>query len=132
MKNNMTNEIKRQEVRRAILKGLSNYPEACDAKSIVADTIDAMAFRMGRNGDLKCDSEKLTNHILKMTPEEQTRAVVELEAMTKTYKQLFETVKAKTRYKGTFEDYIDEVSVVAGNEKPSTSMEDIAKSVLLK
>ena len=100
--------------------------------SVVADKMDAMKFRMRTCGDMQCDTKKLGDSIVAMKPHQQMRAIAEMKAMIDTYKEVFNEVKTKFGYQGTFEQYIEDVLEAVESADADTPMEQIGKTVLTR
>lgn len=138
MDNQQFNYQKRQGVRQAIESGFAMNPALRSLRaeskssfgSVVADEMDAMKFRMRTCGDMQCDTKKLGDSIVAMKPQQQMRAIAEMQAMIDVYKDVFDEVRTKFGYQGTFEQYIEDVLAAAESADPDTPMEQIGTMVL--
>ena len=138
MDNQQFNHQKRQSIRLAIESGfvmnseLRRWRAESDKKvgSTFADKMDAIGFRLDRYGDMQADIQELSESVVSMSPRRQMVAIAEIKAMVDTYKAVFEDLKADFGYKGTFEQYIEDVLTVAESIGSDASMEQIGKRVL--
>ena len=138
MYNLKVNEHQRKSARQAMKSRVAAHsaPSSLSASfkdqfgPIIAKQMDAVGFQKHTCRDLQRSIQKLGDSVVALPLQQQLQATADIHAMLDVYKEVFNEVKAKYGYHGTFEQYIEDVSAAVESADPDTPVQQIGKLVL--